>query len=441
VRRQRRLGAPRGGDVLNEAFSAELSHPAQPYRGWRTEDGKMSKISTLDIAELGEVTHIPDVTTDVEDEYYAIFDRLREAGPVALVESGGVVAKAILRVDDIRTVCTDHERFSSEEVENEGSGYGRPALIPLNLDPPDHTKFRLILGPMFSPAVARDMAPRMREIARELIGNVVGRGNCDFVMEVARPYAGRIFFELVGWPVSDMEPVLQAEEELSIPQAEDPDKSRRAAGHAALAVYVDRKIAEARSKPDGSIMAKLMEERIDDRPITDEELGKIGILAIGGGVHTTKSTLGKMIEYLATHAELQRLLRGQPEKIPAFIEEFMRLKMLGNNYRHVKVDTELSGCPLRRGDLLALHWTSGNRDPRQFDRPTELVIDRKPNKHVALGFGPHMCLGQHIARMDMTIMLQELVSTLPPFHLAGDQKIEQQTLANIGFKTLPIAWD
>jgi cytochrome P450 len=400
----------------------------------------MNEVSTDDVAKFGEVVHLADITENIEEDYYTFLDRLRESTPIALVESGGVVAKAILRAEDIRTVITDHERFSSGQTADEGGGYYGDPLIPSSLDPPDHTKFRLLLAPMFSPVVARDMAARMRELAKELIGKVAEKGECDFVLDIAKPYAAMIFFELVGLPLSEMPEVLEPEQDVWLPNQEDPDQARRAAGMQALQTYIDRKIAEVRRKPDGSMLAKLAAAEVDGRPLTDREIERIGMLACLGGVHTTKSTLGKMTYYLATHTDMQQLLREDPEKIPAFIEEYLRLHMLGHNYRHVKVDTELGGLPLRRGDLLAVQWTSGNRDPRAFDRPTEFILDRKPNKHIALGFGPHMCLGQHIARMDMAIMLEEWLATLPPFHVSKDQKIEEQTLGNIGFRSLRIGW-
>jgi cytochrome P450 len=400
----------------------------------------MNDIPPTDALESGEIIHLVDLTDNVDRDYYDFLDRLREQTPVAMVETGGVVAKAILRCQDIRTVITDSERFSAGQVADEGGGFYDDALIPSSIDPPAHTQYRQLLGPMFSPIVARDLGPRMRDLAKELISKVAEKGECDVVEEIAKPYAGMIFFELVGLPLADMPAVLEAEKDVWLPNAEDPDMSRRESGLQALKVYLSGKIAELRSKPDGSFLAKLMEADIEGRPLTDPEIQSIGLLACLGGVHTTKSTLGKMMFYLGSNPDMQQLLRDDPKKIPAFIEEYLRIGMLGHSYRHAKVDTEIGGCPIHKGELLSIQWTSGNRDPREFEKPTEFILDRKPNKHVAMGFGPHMCLGMHIARLDMAIMLEEWLSTLPQFHVSKDQKLVEQPLGNIGFRNLRLCW-
>jgi cytochrome P450 len=388
-----------------------------------------------------DIVRIPDVTEAPETDYYQLLDTLREASPSAVIRSGAVLAKTFLRADHVKAILTDPKHFSSAPIDHGKAGYLEDLLIPITMDPPEHTRYRLLLQPMFTPAIARGLAARMRELARQLIVEATSGSQCDFIEQFAKPYAGLIFCELVGLPVADLPDILRWEQDVWLPPADDPDESRQAAGLAAIKAYLDRKIAEVRANPDGSMLARLAAAEVEGRPLTDHEIKMIGLLTCLGGIHTTKAALGKMMLFLGLRPDVQQDLRENFGNIPTFIEEFLRLYSLGQSYRHVRVDTEVGGCPLHRGEMIAVQWGSANRDPRVYDRPDELDFGRKAiGKHLAFGYGPHMCLGVHVARLDMAIALEEWLTTLPAFRIAGDRPPEEQTLSGVGLKSLPLRW-
>jgi cytochrome P450 len=197
----------------------------------------------LEIVMSGEqIVRIPDVTKNPEQDYYEAIDILRERSAAALIDSGGVAVQTFLRAQDIRAILTDHEHFTSMPPNHGSRGYMDDLLIPSSLDPPEHTKFRMLLQPLFTPAVARAMGPNMRALAKDLIGRVIGRGECEFIEEFATQYAGGIFCQVVGLPASDLPYILKWEKEVWLPRDEDPDRSRQVAGLQAIKDYLERKI-------------------------------------------------------------------------------------------------------------------------------------------------------------------------------------------------------
>jgi cytochrome P450 len=390
--------------------------------------------------EVLDIVSIPDVCTDLDKEYYSLLDALREESPVARVFSGGITTLMFLRAEEVRQAVSDATRFSSAPQAGESRGYFDDLLIPASMDPPEHTKFRMLLQPWFTPAVARSLEPQMRQFAKELTESALQKGECDYVEEFAKPYAGLVFCSVVGLPPEDLPDICRWEADVWLPFEQDPQRKRQAAGLTALKDYLGGKIRAAREGADfDSLIGKLVKAEVDGRPLTDYEIKMIGLLACLGGVHTTKATLGKMMHHLSKNESMRHQLVENTDSIGAFIEEYLRLYSLGHSFRHVKVDTELGGCPLKAGERVAVHWVAASRDPREHGNATEFQLDRRP-KHLSLGFGPHMCLGMHIARMDMAIALEEWLKVIPDFRVKPGVVVEEQVVSGVGIKSLPLEW-
>ena len=331
--------------------------------------------------------------------------------------------------DLIQQVHRDPATFSSSSV-NLTSISDRKQL-PIELDPPLHTAFRKALQPLFSPTRMKALEPQIRSTINGLIDGFAARGECEFVAEFAHELPASVFLTLMGWPVEDG-PMFTEQTDIAligVPGA-TPEESDAARLEAANRMYdyfgtmVTERRGSGATDPD-DVTAAVIDSQLDvdgeTRSLTDDELCQMFYLLLIAGLHTVQGSLAWSMMLLSQEPEQRQQLVADPSLIPAAVEEILRIETATTTARVVACDTELGGVPLKEGDRVLTVLAGANRDPREFDRPDALRIDRTPNRHLAFGSGPHRCIGSHLARIELRIALEELHRRIPNYWVDPDQ--------------------
>ncbi|MFN3521751.1 MAG: cytochrome P450 [Phenylobacterium sp.] len=328
---------------------------------------------------------------------------------------------------------------------------GSPHLLRtlIHMDAPDHPKYRAMTQAWFMPQNLRGLEDRIRQIARTSVDKMLATGGeCDFVRQVALHYPLHVVMEILGVPEEDEPRMLTLTQELF--GAADPELSRKDAPPpdpmAALSqgviadfyAYFSRLSADRRANPRGDLASVIANSQVDGQPISELEAMSYYIIVATAGHDTTSSSTGGALWALAERPGELAKLQADPSLIPGLVEESIRWTTPVKTFmRTVAEDTEFEGRKLAKNDWMMLCYASGNRDESVFEDPDEFRVDRKPNKQLAFGYGAHLCLGQHLARMEMRILWEELIPRLKTLELAGEPKMSQATFVN-GPKTLPI---
>jgi len=320
----------------------------------------------------------------------------------------------------VYAAARDSELFSSAE------GVGVPAsgipfpILPIESDPPQTQQLRAItLGP-FSPKAAKDLRPVMREIATELIDEFIERGECDIVGELTTPLPARLIMRMLGFREEGWPEWVRNVHRIIHDRAHDPDAATAAAGAllGELAAEMERR---RDADPESDLYARIVHGELDGKPLEDAQIIMYGLLMIFGGMDTTSGLTGNALLQLCRRDDLRRRLIEDRDLLPAATEEFLRhdTPTLGLA-RTVTRDTELHGQCLRGGEKAILMWGAANRDPDVFENPDEIDFDRADKKHLAFGVGVHRCLGSNLAREMFQVMMDEILTRLPDFHLDGE---------------------
>ncbi|OKO70374.1 cytochrome P450 [Bradyrhizobium sp. AS23.2] len=332
---------------------------------------------------------------------------------------------------------------------------GGPNLVRslVQMDAPDHPKYRALTQGWFMPANLGKFEPRVREIARATVARMLARGGaCDFVEDVALGYPLHVIMEILGVPEADERRMLRLTQELFGPQ--DPDTARIKEQLSAeqfsmmmQAVVQDfsayfRKITEdRRANPRDDLATVIANAKIGGDYMPEHDATSYYMIVATAGHDTTSSSTAGAIWALAKDpAEFARV-KANPELIPGLVDEAIRwMTPVKHFMRAATADTELGGRKIRKGDWLMLCYASGNRDEEVFEEPYRFRSDRKPNRHVAFGYGAHLCLGQYLAKLEMRILFEELLPRLKSVSLDGDVKMTQAYFVN-GPKKLPIRFE
>lgn len=386
---------------------------------------------------LADSADLPDVVVDIDKNYYQHLDELREQYPAVRLPRRGQEIIVFLRYDDVRTILMDYDRFSSQRGDDEP--YTEDNLIPSSFDPPEHGKWRAILAPAFAPKKMQEMEAGMLALSNQLIDEFINKGSCEFISAFGKPYPVFIFCQIMDLPLEDVPYLVEQEAMVWTPPAEDPDRSLNRAGLAALRKYLYDQVKQRRAKPRNGLFDHMLASEVDGRPLTDYEVVMMSLLLCLGGFHTTKGALSRMIIHLARHPDERHALCNNMAMFPKFIEEILRIYSMGETYRRVCKDTVLAGVALKKGDYVSAHKPAANRDPRAFEDPNKINLDR-PTRHIGFGAGPHVCLGQWLARMDMRIALEQWHKRIPDYSLPDGFVITDQLFAGVGPLEIPLSW-
>ena len=369
------------------------------------------------------------------------YNTLRRACPVAKAEFAGHTSVYLSRYEDVCWAFRHPEYFTSE---SEDMKIGEQPLIPLQVDPPRHTQYRRLLNPRFVPREIEKLEPDVRALVRQVLDGFADSGHCDFHEDFATPLPSGIFLALMGLPMSDLPTFLQWRDNTIRPDVEPGDLAgadaiRKETAHE-VTEYFKAAIAARRAEPDGRLLSDIVHATIDGRQLNETELLGIAHLLLLGGLDTVTATLDCMITYLAANPDRRQLLVDHPERIPAAIEELLRWETpVMIVPRAVKQDMELGGVSLMAGDPVTLVLGAANLDDDEFADPS-VDFDRIPNKHVAFGGGHHLCLGAHLARLELRVALEEFHARIPNYRVAPNARLRFSP----GIRqadSLPLEWD
>lgn len=346
-------------------------------------------------------------------------------------------AWTVSHYDDIRRVYEDNDVFSTEGAAQFQALAGETfPSIPLGIDPPDHGRYRKFLNPWFTPVAMNDMEPKIRAIVTEMIDAVIANDEVDIAYDFGRIYPVRVFLNLMGFPFSMFDQFLEWEYAI----LHNPDIGAKTEAVKGILAYLRGFIADKQANPDETLGSYIANGQMDGQPLTpDETIGMTWFLWLGG-LDTVASTISQMFRRMALDTELQARIRANPEIVNSAVEEFLRVQPLVNSGRRIKKDFTWHGVDLKEGDWIACINSSGNFDEQQFACPRDFDPERKNNRHFTLIGGVHICLGAHLARRELRVLLKEWLTRVPPFKIkpGADTTVIPGLLS---IRNLPIVWD
>jgi cytochrome P450 len=342
----------------------------------------------------------------------------------------------IRRADDLKSVYDNTIDFVKKGNGQFASMVGESwDVIPTELDPPRHTAFRKALNPVFSPKNMNALDSLVTERAQSYIAKFKDRGAVEFVKEFAIPFPVSIFLDLLGLPQGRMDQFL--EWEFSLLHTNDLGL-RVAAIRAVKALLLDE-IKKRRSNPGEDLISNACRMQIDGRPWSDEEVFGHCFNLFLGGLDTVSANVGLHFYHLATHPDHQRELRGDPSKLEIGMSELLRAYAAVTTLRICFKEIKIHGITIKPGDRVAMPTPLGSNDPEAFEAPTEVRLDRRP-AHLTFGYGPHRCLGAHLARRELQISITEMFRAIPEFKLKPGFDVPFFLSNIIHVDELPLVW-
>jgi cytochrome P450 len=331
---------------------------------------------------------------------------------------------------------------------------GSPLAYSLiQMDPPVHMKYRALTQSWFSPSNLKKREEEIRGIAQHSVDHMLSlNGKADFVADVALNYPLEVIMNILGVPKKDFGFMLKLTQEIFAPL--DPDTTKfletltadqisqlQQATAAELVSYFDGITQDRLKNPREDLATVIVNSKVDGEAIPPNAINGYYLIVATAGHDTTSSTTSTAMWALATQPGLLERLQADPSLIPALIDESIRWATPVKNFmRSVSKDVEIRGRKVKAGDWLMLCYASANRDEEVFDKPFDFNIDRTNNKHVGFGYGPHVCLGQHLAKMEIKILLDALIPRLKSVRLAGEPQMAESFFVN-GLKKLPIEFE
>lgn len=363
----------------------------------------------------------------LNDDPYPVLRDLQKKCPVAHSdELGGYWF--VTSYEHVHQVFSDPATFSSRILQLPPPA-DPPVLIPETLDPPTHTAYRQVMSPTFSPRAVEAMEAGIRERVRELLTNFAANGGGDFVEGVALPLPSGVFLQTLGLPWEDLDKMLAFRDALMRDMAStDPAVVEHATTVVvpATSQYLAEAIAARRNSdnpPEDLLTFMVTGDLAVDggRKMTDDEIINACFLLVAAGLDTVTALLSKAVLTLATRKDLLEQLIDDRSLTTGATEEFLRYWSLVSTCRQAKADTVLGGAEIKAGEIVSVCTPAASRDPEEFSSPDEIDFRRAPNRHLAFGAGPHRCIGSHLARTEIRVTLEELVSIMPEFDLDPDE--------------------
>ena len=352
---------------------------------------------------------------------------------------------ALFHSGDKATVITNKAADTAVRAMMGGSPHLVRSLV--QMDAPDHPKYRALTQAWFMPPNIKGLEDRIRGIARRAVDRMAATGGeCDFVRDVALGYPLHVIMEILGVPEEDEPRMLTLTQELF--GATDPELARDSPPDiskmltegvvADFYAYFAKMSADRRANPKDDVASVIANSQIDGQPISELEAMSYYMIVATAGHDTTSSSTAGALWGLASHPGEFAKVKADPSLIPGLVDESIRwITPVKTFMRSATEATEFAGRQLAKDDWMMLCYASGNRDEEVFEDPAAFKIDRKPNKHLAFGYGAHLCLGQHLAKMEMRILWEELLPRIKTLELAAEPKLSQATFVS-GPKTLPV---
>ncbi len=395
-------------------------------------------VVTLDRAGRGPAGHPtrPEIRL-LSPDFYDRFDELttwmRAEAPFYWDDATGIWGAAAHA--DVTRMSRDYRVFCS------GQGSRPESSVPsmINTDPPDHTRRRRLVGAGFTPRRVADHEPYLRRKVTELIDAVIDRGECDVVADIATPLPMYMIGELMGLPEGDHAQLLHWSDLFATGGDEIRDEVIAAVTE--FNTYIMAKVAERRGGDADDLVSLIVNADFDGEPLADVDVMFETMLVLVGGDETTRHVISGGVAALLQHPDQLAALRADMALLPSAIEEMLRwMTPVRNMNRTATCDVEIAGQQVREGDRILLLYPSANRDEAVFDDPFRFDIARTPNDHVAFGaYGRHHCLGAPLARLELRILFEELLTRLDDIELATDAELPRRR-GNfvLGYESVPI---
>jgi cytochrome P450 len=357
-----------------------------------------------------------------------VFEELRQGPPSRdqIDGQGGHGTVVVSRAEDVDRVFRNPRLYSSRFGDGGGLGNDRP-LIPLQIDPPEHKKYRVLLDPFFAPRQMAKLESDVAALVNRLIDGFIDSGACDFTARFAVPLPSTVFLRLLGLPLEDVDFLLRIKDGIVRASGETDvakmAQARLSAGRECYE-YFDAAMDRLQNDRAEGLLGDLLEAEVDGVRLTREEIIDVCYLLIIAGLDTVTDSLCCFWTYLARNPDDRQRILDNPSVIPSVVEELLRWESpVSAVARVATADTDLRGCPVRKGDGLLLFVGAANTDPQAVDDAGQVILDRRVNRHAAFGGGIHRCLGSHLARLELRVALREWHRRIPHYRIAPDAEL------------------
>jgi len=382
---------------------------------------------------------IDEFVAEFVDPYEAAA-RLHEGPDIIWAKGGyrGVGGWLLTRYDDIEAAYLDSEHFSVRDhfysVFSEVLGVPW-VFTPQAIDPPRHMGFRQVVQPFFQPAAVRRMENNVREICRSLIADLKGRKSFDYIEDFGRFFPTNIFLDLLDLPRENLGQFLEWEATMI---RGETNEIRRGAMRA-IVDYLEDRVEERRHNPGDDIISRVISAKVNGQPMEhDDVMGMVSLL-YAAGLDTVLGSLGWHMYRLASEPHLQDEIRNNPSNIMNVVDELCRAYGVVRNRRTVTKDFEFRGVKMKAGDWVNLPTMLGSRDARKYPDPNKIDFNRK-DRGMTFGGGIHYCLGIHLARLEMKVVLEEVLAAFPNIRIAPGKEVTWHTVGVWGVDSLPLVW-
>ncbi len=351
------------------------------------------------------------------------------------------------RHEDVKYVSRTPKLFSSHsgapflwDIE-EANDLASVQTQMIAMDPPSHVKYRRLVQSGFTPKMVGRIEPAIRSEAARIVTRVAGRGECEFVTDIACELPLRLICELTGVPAGDRPKVFDWSNRMI--GADDPDLSNgqedTRAAQTEMWLYCNELVAKKRAAPDDTLISKLVHAEVEGHKLSEMEINNFFVLLSVAGNETTRNMTSHFMRLMFEHPEQYELLKSDVDRfLPGAIEEALRFSPPVMNFRRTATqDVELRGTKIREGEKLYLSYPSANRDEEVFEDSMRFDITRAAHGHLSFGIGEHFCLGANLARMQLQAILREVLLRLPDMSLAGPIEIQRSNFIH-GIKRMPV---
>ena len=356
------------------------------------------------------------------DDPHAIWSWMRRESPVHWNDAGQVWG--IAKYDDVLTIEKDPRTYSSRRAPRP---HGQSLPMMISMDDPDHRRRRSLVNRGFTPRRVAAHEDMIATLCRRIVDRVCERGECDFVWDIAAPLPLLMIAALLGFDEDTYDDLLRWSDDLMRATTLEPSTEIQMLGYQAMVGFRElqmRVIEERRAEPRDDLISTLCAAEIEGHRLDDESIVNETLLILIGGDETTRHVISGGMLALLERPDQLAALRADPALMPTGVEELLRwVSPIKNMARTVTTDVELRGQHLHPGDQLILFYPSANRDEDVFERPDELDVRRDPNPQIAFGFGPHYCLGQALARLELNVMFDVLFRRLPDLEPANEEPL------------------
>lgn len=369
---------------------------------------------------------------EVMREQIKAYDEMRRTCPVAW---SNYQHWTLFRHDDVKAALESPATFS-----NDVSAH---LSVPNGMDPPEHTAYRKLIEPYFAPEAMARFEPICRDIAGKLIGAIRESETLDVVARLGQRYALQVQSAFMGWPESLEKPLAEwTMKNQRATLAGDREALRKVAGE--FDSHIRALLAARREAPGGAlhdVTASLMSEKVNGRPLTDEELVSLIRNWTVGELATISASISILCHYLASHPELFQQLKAHPDELPRAIDEILRIDApLISNRRETTQDVALGGRIIPAGARVTLLWASANRDEDVFGNPDEYCPHENAGSNLLYGAGIHVCPGAPLARMELRILMEQLLSQTSRIELLDEESPVRARFPAGGFSYLPLSF-